>query len=879
MTTTGPEGVRSTRAPGALPLIRRAWAVPAALLTLLTLLLLPSASAQDETAAARQEDAGEALPINFDHLDHLSQLFDVEGEDLRGVWIYAEPGIGPDAAYQYRGAPGEGVTDLDDVARAAIAYLWAAELARASAPDHALEYARGQLEYALAMQAEDGEFYNFAFEDGSINRLGITSRKGAGFWAARGLWALAEGMRAFEATDQAFYAELREAFLLGVQPFARQVAASYGQYVEAHGFSAPAWFPGDGADVAAILLIGLATFLELEEDDTTYLLAEKLANGLAEFQYGPPQEYPYLAHQSFARDPLQWHAWGSRQTQALARAAAAMPENPNAAAWLESAEAAAGHFFVHLIATEGPIETMRPAVKSGPQIAFGMESIASGLFELHDLTGKAVYAELGGLMTSWLTGNNELREPMYDPVSGRTYDGLERGVINRNSGAESTITALLALLQADEAPEARAAYDWQWLWKHGDVVVELETGLDFGEPPPVETDTAASGQLVAVLHSGAAVVVDATIPRTGRYRLQALHRNDPWNASASIALGQQRLGAVSNDGSGPAHHRLVDLGEVELAEGEARFVVSHAGGGEMRFDALVFRPVLTQKLYGKAGERLLLVKSWSHEPVALEPEAWVSDALAAIEATERGELAVRAYDRFADLQDDATTLPPFGFTFIEFASSEPLPDFRVSTTVSEPVAVQFAFSQDGFHGLDLGALFNNDAFSDTRDPAKGNFDSRSGALGATYMAERAPAANEVFELGDVPLLFPPSESDANNVAMFGQRLEVPAGRYANIWVLGSSEQGNYQMPLTLEYADGSSQTVELGLSDWCQLPRYDEPAMLEFPQRRGTGGAIERITCRIYLQRVPVDEGKDLVLIGLPDRETMHAFAITLEEP
>ena len=115
--------------------------------------------------------------------------------------------------------------------------------------------------------------------------------------------------------------------------------------------------------------------------------------------------------------------------------------------------------------------------------------------------------------------------------------------------------------------------------------------------------------------------------------------------------------------------------------------------------------------------------------------------------------------------------------------------------------------------------------------------------------------------------------------MFGQRLEVPEGRYANIWVLGSSEQGNYQMPLTLEYADGSSQTVELGLSDWCQLPRYDEPAMLEFPQRRGTGGAIERITCRIYLQRVPVDEGKDLVLIGLPDRETMHAFAITLEEP
>src|SRR5690606_5520584 len=162
---------------------------------------------------------------------------------------------------------------------------------------------------------------------------------------------------------------------------------------------------------------------------------------------------------------------------------------------------------------------------------------------------------------------------------------------------------------------------------------------------------------------------------------------------------------------------------------------------------------------------------------------------------------------------------------------------------------------------------------------KGNFDSRSGALGATFMAERAPAANEVFELGGVPLLFPPSHADANNVSMFGQRLAVPAGSYSAVWVLGTSEQGNYQMPLTLEYADGSSENVELGLSDWCQLPRYDEPAMLEFPQRRGAGGAIERITCRLYLQKVSVDPARKLIMIGLPDRETMHAFAITLEEP
>src|SRR5690606_8390089 len=112
-----------------------------------------------------------------------------------------------------------------------------------------------------------------------------------------------EGMHAFRDSDPAYYLELRGAFLRGVTPFAEQVEADFGAYVEVHGLRAPAWFPGDGADVASILLLGLTGFLELEHDDTTYLLATRIADGLSEFQYGPPDTYPFLAHPSFARDP------------------------------------------------------------------------------------------------------------------------------------------------------------------------------------------------------------------------------------------------------------------------------------------------------------------------------------------------------------------------------------------------------------------------------------------------------------------------------------------------------------------------------------------------------------------------------------------------
>src|SRR5690606_25063319 len=137
------------------------------------------------------------------------------------------------------------------------------------------------------------------------------------------------------------------------------------------------------------------------------------------------------------------------------------------------------------------------------------------------------------------------------------------------------------------------------------------------------------------------------------------------------------------------------------------------GGGEMRFDALVLRPLLTQKLYGREGERSLLVKSWTEDAVALDVVGLGGESLAAVGAAEHGELRVSVYDRFANLQDAAGVLPPFGFALVDFTTTEPLPDLRVSSgNDSEPVAVEFAFQQDGFSGLALDELFNNDAFSD-----------------------------------------------------------------------------------------------------------------------------------------------------------------------
>ena len=64
---------------------------------------------------------------------------------------------------------------------------------------------------------------------------------------------------------------------------------------------------------------------------------------------------------------------------------------------------------------------------------------------------------LAGVAAAWYFGNNPAKAPMYDPATGRTFDGVVRdGMINRNSGAESTIHGLLSMLALDAAPDVAA---------------------------------------------------------------------------------------------------------------------------------------------------------------------------------------------------------------------------------------------------------------------------------------------------------------------------------------------------------------------------------------------------------------------------------------
>ena len=150
-----------------------------------------------------------------------------------------------------------------------------------------------------------------------------------------------------------------------------------------------------------------------------------------------------------------WHAWGSRSVEALASAENALGRLEYGASARNEADGLWGRF---LLAGRIP-STVAPNGTATwyPQIAYGVGSIVDGYLALADITTDPRYAVFAGLAAGWFVGANPAGLSMYDEKTGRTFDGIDGPDpvrLNRNSGAESTIEALLALQRVTSNPQA-----------------------------------------------------------------------------------------------------------------------------------------------------------------------------------------------------------------------------------------------------------------------------------------------------------------------------------------------------------------------------------------------------------------------------------------
>lgn len=392
------------------------------------------------TALAASCAQPERSPVNAAHLDHLYQKVVVGGDTLGSIWIYCEA---PD--YHHVGDEDEGFTCVDDVARALVFYC--REYTQHPSVEM-LEKISSLTAFVLHMQAPDGYFYNFMLPGNEINTTHQNSVAIPGWWTWRAMWALSE------------LNLLEEEKLAGLQSRSRQVIDSLVVQMQNlcpnpadtsiyDGLAIPACFTETmGADQAGVMLIGLANHYRIAPSEALKNLMLSIGDLVLRMQAGDPETWPYGAFLSWRN---YWHAWGNLQAYGLLYAGKVLDHKP----FIDAGLFEVRHFYPHFL-EKGHFAGFKVVKEADslkvrefnqfPQIAYNIRPMIYASLEAYAITGDTTYFQTAERLAAWLSGANPAKERMYDPGTGRTYDGIiSPEQINRNSGAESTIEALLSI--------------------------------------------------------------------------------------------------------------------------------------------------------------------------------------------------------------------------------------------------------------------------------------------------------------------------------------------------------------------------------------------------------------------------------------------------
>jgi hypothetical protein len=290
----------------------------------------------------------------------------------------------------------EGVACVDDAARAIVLYsgIWRR---------HRLPSARmavsSLLQFLAYMQDEDGRFGNFIVEwTGRRNRVGGTSHAGGPAWQARAVHALACGVAI------AGQAEWDERFARAL-PWVSD-AIPY-------------------MDVRAVCVLAM-----LEHWRATGA-ADSADRALAwSYEIASQASGSGLLNAAGVQ-PI--HLWGHLQEAALAETGTlfGQPE------LVECARVSADSLLVPAVDSSFDFERVLP---------FDVSCTVAGLAAVARATSNERYATAAARGREWFQGRNTAGQPVYDARRGMVYDGIDHGVVSRNSGAESNIEGALALL-------------------------------------------------------------------------------------------------------------------------------------------------------------------------------------------------------------------------------------------------------------------------------------------------------------------------------------------------------------------------------------------------------------------------------------------------
>ncbi len=788
---------------------------------------------------------GNEIPLSLSHLETLKWNFELNSRNVTAWWVYSKPNLSNPTEYVEIPAKNEGAVCVDDASRAVILYL---QLYEETKNRTYLKNARGGLEFLMAMEGNDGEFYNFVYKNGEINEFGSTSRKGVSWWTIRGFWALSMGARVFKNTDADYSKKLLDHALMAYK--AIELSLQNGLVL---GYS----------DMSSVFLLGLSELYMVNSDSDIALTAKEVADGILKTQ----SRNGFTNGVFFTSNKMHyWNGWGARQVQALALAGRVFKNSK----WIRAAEYSALHFYPKLIFSLGPIYAMNGSITTYPQISYANEVMVSSLVELYISTKKEIYVDMAYVAASWYFYNNHLGELMYT-MDGKGYDGLEKFFRNINSGAESTICADISLSDLMRLPKDFSTFlKGKRISQNGMVLLNASKMYSgFGGVDVIQNNSVANGAY-ALLSPYSTLSGSVIVNESGNYDLYISYLNTTVSGKIDVHIGSEQH--EFHAGVNRRFEFAKVASDVHLSKGKNRIVIECIGQSnsvKIGVAQIILLPhVIMQTISSDGKHRLSSVFNRSNRPLKID--------------TLIGGKLIKAYvynDNGSILKSNV--VPKGGFAFVDWSSTKAI-------SQSSSVTVQFkkssvAATYGKFVMIDLSKFFNNSGVVSIRSNVPANFDNPSGSAGAAYPLEffKKQIKKGLFmpkvDKMRIPFYIGKLLSNAkDNMTLQGQKIGMESANYKELFLLGSADHGNYIKTVKLYYSDGSSEEVAIGFADWFLKPLAGEWTAFTAPY--GLNSQMQRINGnpKIYVQRIELDDSKKLIGIEFPEQITMHIFAITL---
>lgn len=316
------------------------------------------------------------------------------GERACAIAVYADatdrPLVAADVGH-------EGVACVDDAGRAVVLLC---DVFEATGAPLVREWVETLVDFLDHMQLSDGRFVNFIVDwSGRRNDHGPTSFAGGGFWHARGVRGMGKAWLTF-GDERARAGVVRGLSLIrdasDVPPDVRAIHA-----------------------LMAVELLRAGQLSEVRPD------LERWVDEIAACRVGD------VLHDN--PDESEPHLWGHVQEGVLAEAAILL-DRPDLLA----------------VARGSALAYLRPLIESGfdaPTVQpYGVASAIYSVERIAELTRDPAFRDLTRKARAWFHGRNPAHASVCDTATGRVHDGIDDGVLNTHSGAESNIVGAQALI-------------------------------------------------------------------------------------------------------------------------------------------------------------------------------------------------------------------------------------------------------------------------------------------------------------------------------------------------------------------------------------------------------------------------------------------------